>query len=130
MLRFTKPICAPVFVKIVDFVREADATTRSAKGFIVSVDLGPGVKEVTVHQLQEIIDEQMAKHSKFGTVRTGRVFNAANQPVVRVVAGEKYIVTGNLRGGFIKPDSRFGPRLSGYHGATTKPGLRWNGDEL
>jgi hypothetical protein len=63
-------------------------------------------------------------------VKSGFVYDKFKNVVTEVQAGNQYIVTGSLRGGYIKGDSRFGPRLTGYNGATTKPGLRWNGDDL
>lgn len=130
MFRASLPLCDRIYLKIVDFARETDAVTRAPKGFNVVFEMGQGVKEMTVHELQDKLDETLSKNTRFGTTRTGRVFSASNAPVNKVVSNGQYIVTGNLRGGFIKPDERFGLRLSGYHGATTKPGLKWNGDEL
>eukprot|EP00331_Platyophrya_macrostoma_P006826 CAMPEP_0176427466 /NCGR_PEP_ID=MMETSP0127-20121128/12582_1 /TAXON_ID=938130 /ORGANISM="Platyophrya macrostoma, Strain WH" /LENGTH=85 /DNA_ID=CAMNT_0017808985 /DNA_START=251 /DNA_END=508 /DNA_ORIENTATION=- len=83
-----------------------------------------------IRQLQDIIDKMFARSQRFATVKGGFVYDKNRQVVDTVYAGGKYIISGSMRGGYIKGDVRFGPRLTGYAGGTTKPGLRWNGDDL
>ncbi|EPY42313.1 hypothetical protein AGDE_01610 [Angomonas deanei] len=77
-----------------------------------------------------LVDDMLSGHQRFATVRTGQVFNRNGTLASVINSYGQYVLTGNMRGGYVKGDHRYGPRLTGYGGATTKPGLRWNGEEL
>ncbi|CUG31032.1 Hypothetical protein, putative [Bodo saltans] len=121
---------APIFCRIIDSVRLDEPYAPQGTVFPIRIDLGDGVESLSVHALQDILDKQFARSSRYGTVKNGFVYDKTKAVVTEVRAYGKYIVTGSLRGGYIKGDTRFGPRLTGYNGATTKPGLKWNGDDL
>jgi hypothetical protein len=121
---------APIFCRIVDTVRLDDPYARQGTIFPTKVELGDGVDTLSVHALQDILDKQFARSQRFGTVKNGFVYDKFKSTVTEVKAYKQYIVTGSLRGGYIKGDPRYGPRLTGCNGATTKPGLKWNGDDL
>ena len=99
-------------------------------GYTVKVDLGEGVTEMQSHEFQTLVDSKFRSHSRFGTVKSGIVTNRFGKQVQVVRAFEKYIVTGNLRGGYIRDDPKFGYQLTGFNGGTIKPSIKWAGDEL
>ena len=130
MLRCSAFGKAPVFCRIVDNSRMKESLGPTSSGFPMRIELGDGVTECSNRELQCIIDDMMKPRSaKFSGCAFGQVLDRRGNAVEIVKAYEKYIVTGSMRSGYVKPDHRFGPRLTGYDGATTKPGLRWNGEE-
>eukprot|EP00796_Vickermania_ingenoplastis_P009198 gene9198-6475_t len=130
MWRVPGPVLAPVFCRIVDSMRQAEPYARSGIIYPTRVELGEGVTSCTPLDLQEKIDSLLSRSQRFGSVKTGQVYNRNNSVATKIEAYKQYVVTGNMRGGYIKGDHRYGPRLTGYNGATTKPGLRWNGEDL
>lgn len=122
--------CAPIFCRIVDTLRLDEPYARNGVLYPTKVDLGDGISEMPVRELQDLLDRMFARSSRFATVRSGFVYDKHKKVVTTVRAYEQYIVTGNMRGGYIKGDPRFGPRLTGCSGATIKPGLKWNGEDL
>ena len=99
-------------------------------GYQVKVEMGDDVVEMGTHEFQSLVDEQFRSHSRYGTVKSGIVTNRFGKQVQQVKAFEKYIVTGNLRGGYFKHDPKFGYQLTGFSGGTVKPSIKWAGDEL
>ncbi|KAG8342020.1 hypothetical protein TRVL_07151 [Trypanosoma vivax] len=126
----TMRTAAPVFCRILDIMRQREPYARPGILYPIRVELGEGVNRCTPHELQERIDVMLARSQRFGTVKTGNVYNADQSVATEISAYGRYVVTGSMHGGYIKGDHRYGPRLTGYGGATTKPGLRWNGDDL
>lgn len=123
-------LLAPVFCRIIDTMRKNDPSLRSGILYPIRVELGEGVEQCTPGELQEKIDAMLSRSQRFATVKSGQIFARNNAEVTVVRAYGQYVVTGNMRGGYVKGDHRYGPRLTGYGGATTKPGLRWNGEDL
>lgn len=121
---------APIYCRIVDTMRLDEPFARPGSLYPIKVDLGDGVESLPVHALQEILDKQFARSQRFATVKNGFVYDKQKHVVTEVQAYQQYVITGSMRGGYIKGDARFGARLTGYNGATTKPGLKWNGDDL
>jgi hypothetical protein len=121
---------APVFCRIVDTMRKNDPYARSGILYPIRIELGKGVEKCTPAELQEKIDAMLSRSQRFATVKSGQVFARNNSVATEIQAYGQYVVTGNMRGGYVKGDHRYGPRLTGYGGATAKPGLRWNGDDL
>lgn len=121
---------APVFCRIVDSMREREPYARQGILYPIRVELGEDVVECTPYQLQEKIDELLSSSKKYATVKMGKVYNRNMSEARTIKAYGQYVVTGNMRGGYVKGDYRYGPRVTGYGGATTKPGLRWNGEDL
>ncbi|EAN92577.1 hypothetical protein C3747_4g3465c [Trypanosoma cruzi] len=130
MMRFSRCLGAPVFCRIIDVMRQNEPYARPGILYPIRVELGNNVEKCTSRELQEIIDNMLSRSQRFATVKTGMVYNSDQSVATEIKAYGRYVVTGNMRGGYIKGDHRFGPRLTGYGGATTKPGLRWNGDDL
>jgi hypothetical protein len=130
MLRRRTWLAAPVFIRLIDTMRMDDPVAQPGVLFPVRVELGDGVNRMLTGDLQNIVDGMMAESGKYATVKTGGVYDRFGRQVREVFAGSKYIVSGNLRGGYVKNDMRFGLRLTGYNGASQRPGLRWNGDDL
>lgn len=130
MWRRSSATHAPVFCRIIDSMRQAEPYARAGILYPTRVELGDGVTSCTPLDLQEKIDAMLSRSQRFGSVKTGQVYNRNNSVATKIEAYKQYVVTGNMRGGYIKGDHRYGPRLTGYNGATTKPGLRWNGEEL
>lgn len=130
MYRATWRTAAPVYCRIIDTMRLDEPYARPGTVFPIRVELGEGVTEATDMRLQELIDLMMSRSTRFATVKGGFVYDKHKQVVKKVEAYGKYIITGNMRGGYVKGDYRFGPRLTGFAGATTKPGLKWNGEDL
>ncbi|KAH9598500.1 hypothetical protein LSM04_001144 [Trypanosoma melophagium] len=130
MLCYSRCFRAPVFCRIIDIMRQHEPYARPGILYPIRVELGPNVEKCTPRELQEIVDAMLARSQRFGTTKTGMVYNVDNSVATEIKAYERYVITGNMRGGYIKGDQRYGPRLTGYGGATTKPGLRWNGDDL
>lgn len=130
MLQISVRSLAPVFCRIVDTMRQSEPYARAGIIYPTRVELGEGVNSCTPAELQERIDALLSRSSRYGSVKTGQVYNRNNTVANVIEAYKQYVVTGNMRGGYIKGDHRYGPRLTGYNGATTKPGLRWNGEEL
>ncbi|KAK7201197.1 hypothetical protein NESM_000181200 [Novymonas esmeraldas] len=123
-------LLAPVFCRIIDVMREKDPYARSGILYPIRVELGEGVETCTPAELQDKIDALLSRSQRYATVKTGNVFTRNNAVATVIKAYGQYVVTGNMRGGYVKGDQRYGPRLTGYGGATAKPGLRWNGDDL
>lgn len=130
MLRLSSLSLAPVFCRIVDTMRQSEPYARAGIIYPTRVELGEGVTSCSPVELQELIDTMLSSSTRFGSVKTGQVYNRNKSVATVVEAYKQYVVTGNMRGGYVKGDHRYGPRLTGYNGATTKPGLRWNGEEL
>lgn len=119
-----------MFCRIVDTMRESEPYAKAGIIYPTRVELGPNVTSCTPAELQEIIDGMLNRSQRFGSVKTGHVYNRNRSIATKIEAYRQYVVTGNMRGGYIKGDHRYGPRLTGYSGATIKPGLRWNGEDL
>ncbi|KEG11120.1 hypothetical protein DQ04_02961070 [Trypanosoma grayi] len=130
MLHCSRCSRAPVFCRIIDIMRQHEPYARPGILYPIRVELGANVEKCTPPELQDIIDTMLARSQRFATVKTGMVYNVDHSVATEIKAYGRYLVTGNMRGGYIKGDHRYGPRLTGYGGATTKPGLRWNGDDL
>ena len=130
MLRSTPSRCGTVYVRLIDSMRINEGMAKSGVLFPVNVDLGDGVAKLGLYDFQTKIDAMMQRSQRFSTVKTGIVYDANKRPVTEVHAGQRYIVTGNLGGGYVKNDMRFGLRLTGYNAASPKPGLKWNGENL
>ncbi|ORC87609.1 uncharacterized protein TM35_000212150 [Trypanosoma theileri] len=130
MFSYSRGCRAPVFCRIIDIMRQHEPYARPGILYPIRVELGANVEKCTPRELQEIIDTMLARSQRFGTTKTGVIYNVDNSVATEIKAYGRYVVTGNMRGGYIKGDQRYGPRLTGYGGATTKPGLRWNGDDL
>lgn len=130
MIRCSRVKSAPVFCRIIDTMRQAEPYARAGIVYPTRVELGDGVSCCSVVELQEKIDNLLSRSQRFGSVKTGQVYNRNNSVASKIHAYQQYVVTGNMKGGYVKGDHRYGPRLTGYSGATTKPGLRWNGEEL
>lgn len=111
-------------------MRQREPYARPGILYPIRVELGDRVDKCTPHELQELIDTMLARSQRYGTVKTGTVYNVNQSVATEIRAYGRYVVTGNMRGGYIKGDHRYGPRLTGYSGATTKPGLKWNGEDL
>ena len=128
-----RPTCARrgvIYLRIIDSMRASDTAAGPGVLFPIQLDMGEGVERLALYELHCKIDEMMSSASKrYGTVKTGVVMNKYGTVVREVFAGNKYIVTGSLRGGYVKNDMRFGKRLTGYNGASLRPGLRWSGEE-
>ncbi|CCW64123.1 unnamed protein product [Phytomonas sp. EM1] len=121
---------APVFCRIVDSMRQGEPYARQGILYPIRVELGEGVESCTPYELQDKIDIMMSRSNRFASVKPGKIFTRSNNEATIIKAYGQYVVTGNMRGGYVKGDHRYGPRLTGYGGATTKPGLRWNGEDL
>lgn len=130
MLRHSSRLSAPVYCRVIDTMRVDEPYARQGTIFPIRIELGEGVTEAPVRDLQDMIDKMFARSQRFATVKGGFVYDKQKNVVTTVQAYGKYIVSGSMRGGYIKGDMRFGPRLTGYAGGTTKPGLRWSGDDL
>lgn len=130
MFRRSNVWLAPVFCRIVDSMREKEPYARAGILYPIRVELGNGVTECTPYQLQEMIDTMLSSSKKYATVKMGKVYNRNGSEARTIKQYGQYVVTGNMRGGYVKGDHRYGPRVTGYGGATTKPGLRWNGEDL
>lgn len=130
MLARSVILAAPVFCRIVDASRQHEPFARSGVLYPIRIELGEGVTTCTPYDLQCKIDAMMQRSQKFASVKLGRVFNRNNSEAKEIVAYRQYVVTGNMRGGYVKGDPRYGPRMTGCAGATMKPGLKWNGDDL
>lgn len=130
MLQFSRVSLAPVFCRIVDTMRQSEPYARAGIIYPTRVELGEGVSSCSPAELQERVDALLSRSSRYGSVKTGQVYTRNNTVASVIEAYKQYVVTGNMRGGYVKGDHRYGPRLTGYNGATTKPGLRWNGEEL
>ncbi|RNF06865.1 hypothetical protein TraAM80_03810 [Trypanosoma rangeli] len=130
MLRCSPCLWSPVFCRIVDIMRQNEPYARSGILYPIGVELGAKVDKCTPRELQDKVDSLLARSQRSATVKTGMVYNTDQSVATEIKAYERYVFTGNMRGGHIKGDHRFGPRLTGYGGATTRPGLRWNGDDL
>lgn len=126
----TVTLLAPVFCRIIDSMRHEQPYARSGILYPIRVELGDGVVSCTPAELQDKLDVMLSRSQRYATVKTGQVYTRHNSIATTVTAYGQYVITGNMRGGYIKGDHRYGPRLTGYGGATTKPGLRWNGDDL
>eukprot|EP00796_Vickermania_ingenoplastis_P012876 gene12876-8754_t len=129
MWRVPGPVLAPVFCRIVDSMRQAEPYARSGIIYPTRVELGEGSRPAPARPPGE---DRLAAVA-LPTLRL-REDRPGLQPKQlrsdKIEAYKQYVVTGNMRGGYIKGDHRYGPRLTGYNGATTKPGLRWNGEDL
>ncbi|CAJ1009389.1 hypothetical protein Q4I28_004703 [Leishmania naiffi] len=121
---------APVFCRVIDVMRHHEPYARAGILYPVRVELGEGVESCTPAELQDKIDTMLSRSKRFATVKTGNVYLRNNSVATVIKAYGQYVVTGSMRGGYVKGDHRYGPRLTGYGGATAKPGLRWNGDDL
>lgn len=130
MLNTSSAFFAPVFCRVIDSARQTEPYARAGILYPIRVELGDGVTSCSPIELQEKIDAMLTRSQRYGSVKTGQVYNRNNSIATTVEAYKQYIVTGNMRGGYVKGDYRYGPRLTGYNGATTKPGLRWNGDDM
>ncbi|CCW70185.1 unnamed protein product [Phytomonas sp. Hart1] len=130
MFRGTTFRAAPVFCRIVDSMRQSEPFARQGILYPIRVELGEGVESCTPFEFQCKIDVLMSRSNRYASVKTGRIFNRNNTEATIIKAYGQYIITGNMRGGYVKGDHRYGPRLTGCGGATTKPGLRWNGEDL
>lgn len=130
MLRYSCALCAPVFCRIVDTMRENQNLARNGILYPIRVELGEKVEKCTPAELQEKIDAMFVRSQRYATVKTGAIYNRNGTKADVIKAYGQYVITGSMRGGYIKGDHRYGPRLTGYGGATTKPGLRWNGEDL
>lgn len=123
---------APVYCQIVDNSRfdEVRRACRIGVGFTTKIDLGVGVSEMDVKYFQRKVDDEMRATSQvYGTCATGKVTDRFGNPVGKVRAYEKYIVTGQMSSGYVKTDIKFGTRCTGYTGAKIRPGVKWAGDE-
>ncbi|KPI85995.1 hypothetical protein ABL78_4957 [Leptomonas seymouri] len=123
-------LLAPVFCRIVDSMRKNDPYARAGILYPIRIELGQGVEQCTPAELQGKIDAMLSRSQRFATVKSGQVFARNGAVATEIRAYGQYVVTGNMRGGYVKGDHRYGPRLTGYGGATSKPGLRWNGEDL
>ncbi|EPY35769.1 hypothetical protein STCU_00921 [Strigomonas culicis] len=130
MLRCSCALRAPVFCRIIDSMRESQNMARAGILYPIRVELGERVESCTPAELQEKIDSMFARSQRYATVKTGTILNRNGTKAEAIKAYGQYVITGSMRGGYIKGDHRYGPRLTGYGGATTKPGLRWNGEDL
>lgn len=130
MLRLSGLARAPVFCRIVDMMREKDPFTRPGILYPIRIELGEGVNKMSIDEFQTMLDLKFNRSTRYASVKTGHIYTRRGSEAREIVAYGQYVVTGNMRGGYIKPDHRYGPRLTGYGGATTKPGLKWNGDDL
>lgn len=132
MLRRTRSACAPVFLQILDRSKVEDCAThiRRGVGFSNRIDLGEGVTEMPVKQFQHLVDAHMRRHSQvFQTVTTGKVTDHMGNAVKLVRAPGKYIVSGQLGGGYVRNTMKYGPRVNGYAGGKLRSGLKYEGDE-
>ena len=133
MLRTCRTLQGIIYCRVCDTSRLEDFQARGMRsvcGYPVKIDLGTGVNKMNTFEAQTLIDNFLGRSAKFATVKTGRVTDTNGFAVEFVEAGKKYIVSGSMKGGIYKPDLKFGPRLTGCHGATSKPGLRHIGDDL
>lgn len=119
-----------VYVLIMDEQRSKVCQNFIGRGYSVQIDLGEGVEKMDTKQFQFLVDGVMRKNSKvYESCATGKVMDPWKREVKTVVAGNKYMVTGNLKGGYVKSDFRFGPRLSGYGVSSTRQGYNWAGEK-
>ena len=131
-MRRSGTIAAPVFLQLIDRSRISEvAQGKLGANFPIKIDLGEGVTECSIHELRKKVDELMSGSTRYGSCVMGDVFDRFHRrpPDNKVRAYEKYVVTGNMRGGYVKMDKTFGPRLTGYTGASARVTLKWVGEE-
>ena len=131
MLRFTNLCRPPVFCLIIDQNRleQQQDLARRGVGFNTKVELGFAVQEMEIRHFQQLLDQHFKKVSPdFHTVTMGQVLDEHFQKVAFVRAGRKYVITGQMKNGYIKADPKYGShRLNGQTG-NYKGGLQWGGE--
>jgi hypothetical protein len=124
---------APVYLQIMDNDKlgEIQGHCRKGTGFQVKFELGPGRTEMGITEFKRRLDDHMRQRSEiYDSVMTGKILTHMHKEVEGTVhAYCKYIVTGKMRGGYVRTSQKFGHRVAGHTGGKLRGGLRWAGQE-
>jgi hypothetical protein len=125
-------LLAPVYLMILDTNKVADVSShiRKGVGFNVKFELGEGRTEMGVVEFRRRLDDFFRQNSEvYETCAGGKILTHMHHEVTRTVhAYTKYIVSGKMRGGYIRV-SKYGHKVAGHTGGKVRGGLRWAGDE-
>ena len=127
-------LLAPVFLQVMDTEKFGEVHNYCRKGvaFNIRFELGEGVMEMGLEEFRRRIDDHMRQSSRvYDTAQGGKILTHNHKEVEGLItAYNKYIVTGRMRGGFMRNDQKFGLRASGHNGGKLRAGLPYAGDEL
>ena len=122
-----------MFLQIVDAKKMNDMMSMSRKGvgFSIKFELGPGREEMEQVEFRRRLDDYIRQSSKvYETSAGGKIYNHLHEEHKGpLFAYNKYVVTGKMRGGYVRKDMKFGVRVGGHQGGKLRNGLPWAGEE-
>ena len=131
-MRSTRRCLGYVYLQISDSSKIGDIASqcRRGVGFNVKFDLGPGVDKLEVGEFRRRFDDYMKVRSDvYDTITGGKVMTHMYLEVQEVHANCKYIVSGKMRGGYVRQSHKYGAKVAGHMGGKVRNGTPWAGNE-